>query len=1122
MNGSKSPDPAITKTGPAAQNDRRTEHANGNRELNQRDDIREANDGLAALGAPTREEPAALDAGTLKEAQEEAENDAPHDDVDSEAETLIDSPVKRKEAERKNNVVKLERQQPKPRHRIGSLPVPTDGDDDDSAQPSPVPSVENAASAKDVKNESLKHAKDEGDRNSMSEPLSSPRSSASNPPSRESSLARALSELPEFSSNIALSPNPRKRKHRASSVSLPNKRPSNEPSRRRIRGLHSEELDARKESSLSPKLRSHRRAASTQSAFTEGVPEVPDKKRRSAPHGLGKELKGGRPLWEESDTSSETTSHGNTESRRPRRGVGRSTSTPGRPAGREHKRHINKYGFTRLAEACEEGDLDRVKEWRNRDPDQLELAEFAGNKPLQIAALHGNVEVVDYLIEQGCQIDCANVDKDTPLIDAAENGHLDVLRSLLRAGVDPLRQNLKGQQALDVVTDDTDDADEIRAALRNAIEAWNTNGSRQRREEEEEMRHRAGPTKELHFMARSYENLLKLVQINDRNGVKEFLDARVPVDNAIIAAAAKTGDSYLVNMLLAEMSEKKASQRPERLMLSVLGTSHLEMVKSLSELDNFDPLYRNRQDKTWPELAEERHGPNWREEKQLLQRLYDQSAASKERCSSSPVSKRDSAKRRVVRRTPAGDEAGEEGEGEDSDEDQAPRRKNGRRLMSKRDMRVASGRAPSHESSGVSSSDDATGTGNEREEGASTRTPSNAADARGSGSKNRTSSSTTPNVDKSPRLRRQSSLLRATNERPLQALEEVAEDKDTAAPSETSEMHAANEAQLAEMKRIQDREAEAAAAAERAEAEKARLAEEERRAEQARREEEARAAEEERRAEEERARVKQEMAAAKLRYLEQVAISLPIAISHVLHPASAFSFDNDAALDYLIQYFTPLQVLKQEHQDASAALPAGADAPHWIINMQAAPLVGKQGIELMLPKSAPGYEASLANTWATKDVLDTDQDLIGSVLANLPQHLPPGQVLDSDLHSRLSFEEDVQRAADRMNAVAEMRARLRDGQAVLRYVRLDEVLKNLHPKLRDLPIDVRYDYMPVSIPSRGISRVESGNFVTNLNAVMDARPRQQTFVDGEGVNDISSPPRRLTPVSIAHQKSGSK
>ncbi|CAK1355626.1 unnamed protein product [Cercospora beticola] len=1105
MNGSKSPDPAPLETGLAAKGD--SIDANGNHNSGRTnatsDTVSKSSPGGSHTGNEQR-------VGSTKGDDAGAEPVAPngnHEDGDSEAETLIDSPVKRREAE-KRMLVKAERR-PKAKHRIGGLPVPTDGDEDDSAQPSPVPStvasVEKETASKDVKDEKLMDIDAGAD--DPSDSLSSPRSSA-NPPSRGSSRSRAFSELPGASRNGAHSPNPRKRKHRASSVSLPNKRPSIEPPKRRLRGLHSEEAIGRTELSLSPKLRSHRRAVSTQSALGDGAAEVSNRKRRSGTHGPIKEVKAARPAWEESDASSETTSHGYAENRRPQRGVGRSTSTPGRPAGREHKRHVNKYGFTRLAEACEAGELDQVKEWRNRDPDQLELAEFAGNKPLQIAALNGNVEVVDYLIDQGCQIDCANVDKDTPLIDAAENGHLDVVHSLLRAGVDPLRQNLKGQQALDVVTDDTDDAEEIRAALRRAIEAWNTSGSRQRREEEEEMRHRAGPTKELHFMARSYENLLKLVQINDRNGVKEFLDARVPVDNHVIAAAAKTGDSYLVNMLLAEMTEKKALQRPERPMLSVLGTSHLEMVKSLAELDNFNPLYRNRSGQTWPEIAEERHGPNWREEKELLQHLYDQRAGSKERRSSSPVTKRDGGKRRIVRRSPLNDE-----EEEDSDDEQAPRRKNGRRLMSKRDMRVASGRAPSDESSEDSGSDVATGEENSEE---ATMKPPESPASRTTGQARRKSISTQPAAS-SPRLRRRSSSARGPAEPSLPTLPEKSEDKEADAPMENASL----EAQLLETQREQERaaqaEVEAAAAAEaevaaRQAAEKERQLEEERRAEQARQEQAAREAEERRIAEEEQARLQEAMIAAKIRHHERVALSLPIAISHVLHPSSTFDYGSDTALDYLVQYFTPLQVLKHEHQDPYATLPAGDDAPYWVTNVQAAPLVGRHGLELMLANGAPGFDGSLAELWDTKDVLVSDYDRVGAVLASLPQHLPDQMAMNNELHDRLSFEEDMQRAADRVKAVAQMKGRLRDGEAVLRYVRLDEVWKNLHPSVKGVPIEVRFDFMPVA--QRSVARKGNGNFVTKLSASMDSRPQPRTFVDGQVIERRPRVPNGKTEVSV--------
>lgn len=1054
MNGKKSPDPPTTQAGDSGKDDTTLVDTNDSTADLDTTDVK-------LKSSPPRPKSSGKSASPgVKESkpQEEAPVVNGDDDgVDSEAETLIDSPVKKQQAERQQgNAAKMERP---PKHRIGSLPVPTGNDDeDDSANVSPAPStvmsVEKTTSTEDIKDVNMDNAGDDKDDDSDS--LSSPRSNASNSPSRESSMSRAASERPGQSCNQH-SPNPRKRKHRASSVSLPNKRPSIDvPKSRRLRGLHSEEL-GRNDESLSPKLRSHRRAASTQSAFTDGVGETAgNRKRRN--QGAGKEPKSARPSWEESDASSEATSHGNAESRRPQRGVGRSTSTPGRPAGREHKRHVNKYGFTRFAEACENGELDLVKEWREKDPDALEIAEFAGNKPLQIAALNGNVEVVDYLIDQGCQIDCANVDKDTPLIDAAENGHVDVVNSLLNAGVDPLRQNLKGQQALDVVTDDVDDADEIRGALRVAIEKWNTTGAKQKREEAEEMRHRAGPSKELHFMARTYENLLRLVQINDRTGVREFLDARVPVDNAVVAAAAKTGDTYLVSMLLAEMTEKKAHQKAEKPLLAVLGTSHIEMVKSLTELDNFNPLFRNRQQKTWPEIAEEKHGVNWRQERDLLQRLYDEAASVKERRSSSPVTKRDSAKRRFVHRAQ---------EEESEEEEEAPKRRNNRKLMSKREqreLRAAKGKPASDESSEESSSEQATGP--EAGEEKSMKPPDSPAIKRTPPTRSRTKSLSAQPPEPSPRNRRRSSSVRGAGDNPLPTVQENMEEKEAAEKQKEEEKkrlaEEAEQARLAEIKRKEEEQAEAEAAAKRAAEEEARRLEEERKAEEARRAEEERKAEDARIAEEER----KAREAAKLAHRERVLASLPRPISYILGPDSGFHYDSAdrlKSISYLIKQCTPLWVIKHEHNDPYAHLPANDDAPLWVINVQAAPLIGKQGLELMIKSEVPGFAGSLAETWETKDVGESDKQLVWSLLANAPQDLPSDPVPSTDEfgHLMISFEEEVQRATEAITTMAEAKRRLRDGEAVLRFVRLDDVLKNLHPALRQVKAQVWFNHLKV-------------------------------------------------------------
>ena len=64
--------------------------------------------------------------------------------------------------------------------------------------------------------------------------------------------------------------------------------------------------------------------------------------------------------------------------------------------------------------------------------------------PLQEAAENGHAEVVTLLIAHGAWLDAQCCDSDTPLGLAARNGHLGVAKLLLRAGADPLRSGSNG------------------------------------------------------------------------------------------------------------------------------------------------------------------------------------------------------------------------------------------------------------------------------------------------------------------------------------------------------------------------------------------------------------------------------------------------------------------------------------------------------------------------------------------------------------------------------------------------------------------------------------------------------------------------------------------------------
>src|SRR5438045_9014322 len=99
-----------------------------------------------------------------------------------------------------------------------------------------------------------------------------------------------------------------------------------------------------------------------------------------------------------------------------------------------HKKK-NPFGRTELANACEDGDIIKAKRLLQEKPDDLDVADAAGNTPLQCASLNGHVELVKLLLDAGCNIHCINTKMESPLLDAVENGHFEAVKLLLDAGV---------------------------------------------------------------------------------------------------------------------------------------------------------------------------------------------------------------------------------------------------------------------------------------------------------------------------------------------------------------------------------------------------------------------------------------------------------------------------------------------------------------------------------------------------------------------------------------------------------------------------------------------------------------------------------------------------------------
>tara|TARA_R110002003_G_scaffold1005_3_gene21988 strand:+ start:26131 stop:29475 length:3345 start_codon:yes stop_codon:yes gene_type:complete len=293
------------------------------------------------------------------------------------------------------------------------------------------------------------------------------------------------------------------------------------------------------------------------------------------------------------------------------------------PARTMVKPKVDRFGATRLAKECEKGELDAVKEAFEEAPDELDQVDYAGIAPLQKASLHGWVDVARFLISKGCDTACESGNGDTPLIDAVANSHLDVIKVLLDEGhVNPHHSNKKGERAIDVLDSEDDDAEEIEKVLREAMRR-ETNTSRN---DKHPQRKQAKTASRLLYNEFNVETLIEKAGNGDSIAVGELLASNIKPNITCGVAAARGGHWDILSVLLASglKADFDPSKHPDTPMTVAIGRGHLDIIELLLEQDDFDPTRRNKENKTYYEIAEEKAGPRWETERDILKRAYDE------------------------------------------------------------------------------------------------------------------------------------------------------------------------------------------------------------------------------------------------------------------------------------------------------------------------------------------------------------------------------------------------------------------------------------------------------------------------------------------------------------------
>lgn len=413
--------------------------------------------------------------------------------------------------------------------------------------------------------------------------------------------------------------------------------------------------------SVSPLYRSHKRASS---GPQQGSGEITQRKRK-VPAPLANSHR--RQSSEDRQSVSSSASASPMPSARSRRLTSEGAHvSSAKPAAQKKQRDQN--GRTRLARACAAQEYEVAVARHAERPEDLNVADNAGNTPLQIASLEGCAPIVKFLLDAGCEIDTRNIDKDTPLIDAVENGHLEVIKLLLDAGANPRLGNAEGDEPYDLVPSDTEDYDEIKRIISHA----KAHPPRKRRSEDHGPPSAKGsvpratsgasprdsppahsmmspPPGSSNFSRRKTvrseatrndllwtkatpENLCNFAAKGDMAGVANILNVIQKADTESLIAAAKGGHEDVMSLLLG-MGDADADPEPVQNancrpgyntpMLAAIGRGNLAIIRLLLEYPGFNPARRLYRGKTYYELAEERQGDGWEEEVDLLKRAYD-------------------------------------------------------------------------------------------------------------------------------------------------------------------------------------------------------------------------------------------------------------------------------------------------------------------------------------------------------------------------------------------------------------------------------------------------------------------------------------------------------------------
>jgi len=185
-----------------------------------------------------------------------------------------------------------------------------------------------------------------------------------------------------------------------------------------------------------------------------------------------------------------------------------------------------------IHDAIENGDLSQVQAIVADNPDQVNEKDPGNNTPLHLAAIGGNKDIVEFLIESGADINMGDNENSPPVVNAALGGHFEIVKLMLDKGASP------------TLADDNDMTPLHFAAMggdTRIIELLLARGA------DVDAGNRNGLTPAIYAAYRGHRDILKLL---NEKGVD--LHQTIPSGTSLLHGAANSGSVETCEFLLAE------------------------------------------------------------------------------------------------------------------------------------------------------------------------------------------------------------------------------------------------------------------------------------------------------------------------------------------------------------------------------------------------------------------------------------------------------------------------------------------------------------------------------------------------------------------------------------------